>query len=115
MGTMLQWSVIAGALSGVIQAVFNISFNIVDILMTVGIAAVLGILIAIIIGQFGSKIPLKASLMVKAAAFMFVINLIVGFFFTLGSGFAMVVGIVGIGAGAFAYGWLLQKKIPNIV
>ncbi len=118
MMAMLQWAGIGGAASGAIQAVFSviIGFDIVSFLMTVGIAVVVGILVAIILGQFGAKIPIKATLMIKAAAMMFVINLIPGFIFSPNYGFlTIILMVVGIGAGAFAYGWLVQNKLPNLV
>jgi hypothetical protein len=118
MMAMLQWAGIGGAASGAIQAVFGVitGFEIVNFLMTVGIAVVVGILVAIILGQFGAKIPIKATLMIKAALFMFVINLIPGFIFGMGVGtLGMILGIIGVGAGAFAYGWLVQNKLPNLI
>jgi hypothetical protein len=118
MVSMLQWAGIGGAASGAIQAAFSVvsGFDVVNFLMTVGIAVVVGILVAILLGQFGAKIPLKATLMVKAAAFMFVINLIPAFIFGMGAGsLGMILGIVSIGVGAFVYGWLIQNKLPNLV
>jgi len=118
MGAMMQWAGIGGAASGAVQAVLGIvsGFDIVGMLMTVGIAVVLGILTAVLLGQFGAKLPFKATLMVKAALFMFVLNLIAGFIFGMGEGaLGMILGVVGIGAGAFLYGWLLQKKLPNLI
>lgn len=118
MGAMFQWAGIGGAASGVIQSIFGIisGFDLVGFLMTVGIAIALGILIAVILGQFGAKIPLTANLMIKAAAFMFVFNLITGFIFGMGEGgLGMILGIVAIGAGAFLYGFILKKKLPNLI
>jgi len=115
---MLQWAGIGGAASGAIQSIFNlvIGFDLVNFGMTVGIAIVIGILVAIILGQFGKKIPIQATLMVKAAAIMFVVNLIPGFIFSPNFGFLTItLMIVGIGAGAFLYGWLLQNKLPNLM
>lgn len=118
MGTIAQWAGIAGAASGGVQGVlgFVSGFDIIGFFMTVIIAAVLGILVAVLLGQFGTKIPIQGTLMIKAALFMFVINLLAGFIFGLGDGaLGIVVGIIGVGAGAFLYGWLVQKKIPNLV
>lgn len=118
MGTLLQWAAIGGAASGVIQTLFGLvsGFDFIGFLMTVGIAIVLGILAAVLLGQFGAKIPVSGSLMVKAAAFMFILNLITGFIFGMGEGaLGMILGIVAIGAGAFLYGFLLQKKVPNLI
>ncbi|MBN2112118.1 hypothetical protein JW707_03385 [Candidatus Woesearchaeota archaeon] len=118
MGTIVQWAGIAGAASGGVQAVLGIvsGFDIIGFLMTVVIAAVLGILVAILLGQFGAKIPIQGTIMIKAAMFMFVLNLLTGFIFGLGEGaLGVIVGIIGVGAGAFLYGWLVQKKIPNLI
>ena len=118
MGAMAQWAAIGGAASGAIQAVLSIvgGFDIVGMLMTIGMAAVIGVLVGVLLGQFGAKIPFKATLMVKAALFMFVLNLVVGFVFGLGEGFlGLMLGIIGIGAGAFLYGFILEKKIPNLI
>jgi hypothetical protein len=118
MGTIVQWAGIAGAASGLVQGIlgFVSGFDILGFLMTVVIAAVLGILVAILLGQFGTKIPIQGTLMIKAALFMFVINLLVGFMFGLGEGaLGMILGVIGVGAGAFLYGWLVQKKVPNLI
>ena len=118
MGAMVKWAGAGGAASGAIQAIFGVvsGFDLVNFGMTVGIAVVVGVLVAIILGQFGKKIPIQATLMVKAAAIMFVVNLIPGFIFGMGVGMlGTILGVVGIGAGAFLYGWLLQNKIPNLM
>jgi len=115
---MAQWAGIGGAASGAIQAALSVisGFDMVNFLMTIIIGIVVGILSAIILGQFGNKIPVEGTLMVKAAAMMFIINIITGFIFGMGEGtFGMILGVVGIGAGAFVYGWLLQNKIPNLL
>ncbi len=118
MGALIQWAGIAGAASGIIQGLLSLvsGFDIVGFLITLGIAAVVGMLSAILLGQFGSQIPLKATLMVKAAAFMFAINLVAGLLFGMGTGgLGLLLGILGVGIGAFAYGWLIQKKLPNLI
>ena len=118
MATILKWGAAAGAASGAVQGIlgFVSGFDIVGFLMTVVVAAVLGVLVGILVGQFGAKIPIQGTLMVKAAMFMFVINLIAGFIFGMGEGaLGIILGVVGVGAGAFLYGWLIQKKIPNLV
>lgn len=118
MGTMLQWAALGGAASGAIQAILGLvsGFDVMGFLMTVLIAVVLGILVAMLLGQFGAKIPLKATLMVKAALFMFVLNLLAGLIFGMGEGaLGLILGIIGIGAGAFAYGYLIQNKLPGLI
>jgi len=85
-------------------------------LMTVLIAVVMGILVAILLGQFGKKIPIQGSLTVKAGLFMFLLNIIAGFVLGLGEGFlGLLLGIIGIGAGAFVYGYLIEQKLPKLV
>lgn len=118
MKTILQWGGIAGAAAGAIQGIFGFvsGFDILGFMMTIIVSSVLGILVGILLGQFGNKIPIKGSIMMKSALFMFVISLIAGFIFGLGEGpIGLIAGIIGVGAGAFLYGWLIQNKVPNLV
>jgi hypothetical protein len=115
---MLQWAGIGGAASGAIQAALSVvtGFDVVNFLMTVGIAVVVGVLVAIILAQFGKKIPVEGTLMVKAAALMFLVNLIPGFIFSPNYGaFTLILMVIGVGGGAFAYGWLVQKNLPGLM
>jgi hypothetical protein len=120
MGAVAQWGAAGGALAGIIQAVLGIvnGFDIMGMLMTIVIGAVLGILSAVLLGQFGTKIPVQGTLMIKAALVMFLVSIVAGFVISgwLSGGFlALLLGIVGAGAGAFAFGWLIQKKIPTLI
>lgn len=124
MAAMLQWAGAGGAASGAIQAVLNLlanvlgagAFSFMGFLMTVLIAVVMGVLVAILLGQFGKKIPIQGSLTVKAGLFMFLLNIIAGFVLGLGEGFlGLLLGIIGIGAGAFIYGYLIKQKLPNLI
>lgn len=118
MNALMQWAGIGGALSGAIQAAVSIvsGFNLVDMGITVVIGAVLGVLTGVLLGQFGAKVPIKGTLMIKSALFMFVITLAAGFVMGMGDGFTgLLLGIVGRGAGAFAYGWIIQKQLPNLI
>jgi len=118
MQVLAQWAGIGGAASGALQAVLSIinGFDIMGMGIYVVIGAVLGILAGIIIGQFGSKIPIEGTVMVKGALFMFLLNAIVGFLFLFAAGTTgTMVGIVGVAGGAFLYGFILEKKIPNLM
>lgn len=118
MGQLAQWAGIGGAASGAVQAVLSIinGFDMVGMATTVVIAAVLGVLAGVLIGQFGSKIPVQGTVMVKGALFMFVLNAIVGFLFLFASGtMGTIIGIVGVAGGAFLYGFILEKKLPNLM
>ena len=118
MGTLAQWAAAGGALAGVIQAVFGLvgGFDLMSMAMTIVLGVVFGILSGVLIGQFGAKIPIQGTLMIKAALFMFVISFAAGIVIDgLGDFLPMIVGIIGKGAGAFAYGWIIQKKLPNLL
>ena len=118
MGTLAQWAAAGGALAGVIQAVFGLvgGFDLIGMVMTIVLGVVFGILSGVLLGQFGTKIPIQGTLMIKAALFMFVISFAVGIVMEgLGDFVPMIIGLVGKGAGAFAYGWIIQKKLPNLL
>lgn len=121
MGTVVQWAAAGGVIAGAIQAVLGIvsgGFDPMGMAMTIGMAVVFGVLSAVLLGQFGAKIPVQGPLMIKAALFMFVISLVAGFAVggLMSGGFmGMLIGIIGIGAGSFAYGWLIQQKVPNLI
>lgn len=117
MNTVLIWAGIAGAVSGLVQAALGAisSFDMVGSLISAAISAGVGIFSAILIGQFGAKIPVNASLFVKASAAMFVLNLAVQFMFGLGTGLGFVLAIAGIGTGALAYGFIVSRTMPNLV
>jgi hypothetical protein len=115
---IVQGAGIAGAAAGALQAVLSVitGFDLIGMVITLVLGAVLGIVAAIIIAQFGSKIPIEGTLMVKGALFMFALNAIAGFLFLFAPGTTgTMVGIVGVAAGAFLYGFLLQKQIPNLM
>ena len=118
MANLAQWAAIGGAASGALQAVLGIinGFDPVGMAITVVAAAVIGVLAGVLLGQFGSKIPVQGTVMVKGALFMFVLNFAAGFLLGFGEGFlSLILGMAGIGAGAFIYGFILQKKVPNLI
>ena len=115
---LIKWASLAGFASGGVQAVLGVinGFDIVGFLMSVLIGGIVGILVAILLGQFGNKIPIQGTVMVRSALFMFALNLIAGLILGIGSGaLGMIVGIVAIGGGSFLYGYIIQKQIPNLL